>query len=205
MSSIIHLDDFYMAGLPLEDYDTPASIHWEMIRLCLDRLRHGLDYSFYPYNKSTNSDSTEVKTIHPSPLIIIEGLFAMHARLHPHYATSIFIRPSYTKRLMYRLAAYAQLSDHSTALTNFHSHVDPGYIQHIRPTGNFAKYQSTNIDYEPLFQDVYALCAKQIDAYNIYGPPLPLTSRNHITASSPLNTQNLCQFCPPNCGHDVVG
>ncbi len=175
-----------------------------MILLCLDRLRHGLDYSFYPYDKSKSADSTEVKTIYPSPLIIIEGLFALDPRLHPHYATSIFIRPSYMKRVMYRLAAYAQLTDHSTALQHFHSHVDPGYVMYIRPNGCFAKHESTNIDYELLFQDVYALCAKQIDAYNIYGPPVPLTSR-HYSASASSDPRNACGNCPPKCGHDVVG
>jgi len=178
LTTIIHLDDFYMPGLPREKYDHPSSINWTMVKLCLDRLRHNLDYEFFPHDKTTCHNHARSKTLHASPIIIVEGLYAMAPQLRAHYASSISIRPSFEQRRKFRTLAYTDGSDTLACIDYFTNVVDPAYVKYIRPDSAFAKYQITNIDFTPLYQDAYHFCARQIGAYNCHSAPLSPEMRN---------------------------
>lgn len=76
--------------LGLTGYD-PASIDADEMQHAMAQLRRGGAYRYHPYVNRTGTRAPEAKTIEPQPIVVIEGIHALHPRLLPWLGYKVFI------------------------------------------------------------------------------------------------------------------
>jgi len=60
------------------NYDLPTSINKEAFLLDVQRLLAGLSVQFREYTFNNSERAPQIITIHPAPIIVVEGLFVFH-------------------------------------------------------------------------------------------------------------------------------
>ncbi len=93
--SVAHLDDFFLRpeqrtperrATPGENVD-----HERFLTEVLLPLRDGRSASFHPFDCKAQRLSSELKTVCSAPVIIVEGAYACHGALWPHYDLRVFL------------------------------------------------------------------------------------------------------------------
>ncbi len=88
-----------LSGYDLEAHDV------ELIATTLANWQQGKDIRYQPYDHKTGSKKSDFKTIEQSPILIVEGLFALHPLLLPYIDLSFFIYTSPEKLKQIKLEA----------------------------------------------------------------------------------------------------
>ena len=143
-ATILRIDDYYrpLDHLTFEqreriNFDAPDAIDHELLRGHLSQLLAGepIDKPRYDFTQHTRSEFGDV--IHPKPVIIVEGLFALHwPEINSLYQTTIFVETPREVRFARRLKRDIEERgrDEHDVIFRFDSHVNPMHEMYVQPT-----------------------------------------------------------------------
>lgn len=86
------------------DFDNPEALELDLLENHLELLQQGHSVEAPQYDFSSFSRSPETITIHPSPIILIEGLFILHSpKLSKRLDISVYVHTPSDIRLLRRI------------------------------------------------------------------------------------------------------
>lgn len=143
-ATVIRIDDYYRPfdHLTFEErekinFDAPESIDHVLLMEHLTQLLdgHSVEKPHYDFSRHTRSVFGDL--VHPRPMVIVEGLFALHwPEVNRLYHTSIFVETPYEIRFARRLKRDIEERgrDEKDVTFRFHSHVNPMHEIYVQPT-----------------------------------------------------------------------
>ena len=143
VATLISLDNFYRPKeeQPLDEhnianYDTPESINWSQLRLCLAQLGKGEQVRLKKYTFNNPLAKEEWLTLDPAPVWIVEGLFCLHDKaLRDSFDMTLFIDPEEHVKIFRRIERdHAERGyDLKDVAYRYLNHVMPAYQQYVYP------------------------------------------------------------------------
>ena len=111
MVSVVIQDYYYcdQSHLSMEDrlktnYDHPRAFDWPLLIEHIEALRDGHEIAMPVYDFSCHTRSSQTITVHPAPVIVIEGLFPLYnATLRDMMSLKIFVDTDSDVRFIRRL------------------------------------------------------------------------------------------------------
>jgi uridine kinase len=174
--SIFSMDNYY---LPIQkqqkdennqyNFDLPTALDRERLFSDLYKLSIGQSIEVKEYHFNSPPDKISLITIHPSSLIIVEGLFLFYyEEVKKLIDFSIFMEVDATTQLDRRLYRDQETRGYSreAIIYQWENHVLPCYKQFLLPFENEADFRFHNDsraddEFERLMYDINMLIAKQ--------------------------------------------
>lgn len=174
--SIFSMDNYY---LPIQkqqkdennqyNFDLPTAIDRERLFSDLYKLSIGQSIEVKEYHFNSPPDKISLITIHPSSLIIVEGLFLFYyEEVKKLIDFSMFMEVDATTQLDRRLYRDQETRGYSreAIIYQWENHVLPCYKQFLLPFENEADFRFHNDsraddEFERLMYDINMLIAKQ--------------------------------------------
>jgi uridine kinase len=169
--SIISLDNYY---LPIEqqekdengkvNFDLPTALDRQKISADLSKVINGETIKIKEYHFNSPPDLISYITIHPSEIMIIEGLFILHyEEIRKLLEIAIFVQLDPEIQLQRRILRDSQSRGYSMdeILYQWENHVLPCYENYIQPYQPHANYffrndQFIDEDFERIKMGMYA-------------------------------------------------
>jgi uridine kinase len=169
--SIISLDNYY---LPIEqqekdengkvNFDLPTALDRQKISADLSKVINGETIKIKEYHFNSPPDLISYITIHPSEIMIIEGLFILHyEEIRKLLEIAIFVQLDPEIQLQRRILRDSQTRGYSMdeILYQWENHVLPCYENYIQPYQPHANYffrndQFIDEDFERIKMVMYA-------------------------------------------------
>jgi len=169
--SIISLDNYY---LPIEqqekdengkvNFDLPTALDRQKISADLSRVINGETIKIKEYHFNSPPDLISYISIHPSEIMIIEGLFILHyEEIRKLLEIAIFVQLDPEIQLQRRILRDSQTRGYSMdeILYQWENHVLPCYENYIQPYQPHANYffrndQFIDEDFERIKMGMYA-------------------------------------------------
>ncbi len=169
--SIISLDNYY---LPIEqqekdengkvNFDLPTALDRQKISADLSKVINGETIKIKEYHFNSPPDLISYITIHPSEIMIIEGLFILHyEEIRKLLEIAIFVQLDPEIQLQRRILRDSQTRGYSMdeILYQWENHVLPCYENYIQPYQPHANYffrndQFIDEDFERIKMGMYA-------------------------------------------------
>ncbi len=143
VATLISLDNFYRPKeeQPLDEnnianYDTPESINWTQLRLCLEQLERGEQVRLKKYAFNNPLAKEEWLTWEPAPVWIVEGLFCLHDKpLRERFDITLFFDPEEHVKIFRRIERdqVERGYDLKDVAYRYLHHVMPAYQQYVQP------------------------------------------------------------------------
>jgi len=143
-AAVLRVDDYYRPfdHLTFEEreqinFDAPESIDHILLMEHLHQLMNGQQIEKPHYDFSRHTRAVFGDVVHPKPVIVVEGLFALHwAEINALYQTSIFVETPKETRFARRLKRDIEERgrDEADVTFRFHSHVNPMHEIYVQPT-----------------------------------------------------------------------
>lgn len=146
--SVVMQDDYYRDQTNLtpeqrrkQNYDHPDAFDWPLLVQHVQALRSGETIEMPVYDFTISNRSSETITVKPAPVIVIEGLFALHdPDLRNMMSLKIFVDTApdvrFIRRLQRDLAERARSVD--SIVNQYMNTVRPMHKQFIEPTRRHA-------------------------------------------------------------------
>lgn len=146
--SVVMQDDYYRDQTNLtpeqrrkQNYDHPDAFDWPLLVQHVQALRSGQTIEMPVYDFTISNRSSETITVKPAPVIVIEGLFALHdPDLRNMMSLKIFVDTApdvrFIRRLQRDLAERARSVD--SIVNQYMNTVRPMHKQFIEPTRRHA-------------------------------------------------------------------
>ncbi|WP_312513251.1 uridine kinase [Massilia sp.] len=146
--SVVMQDDYYRDQTDLtpemrrkQNYDHPNAFDWPLLVQHVQALRNGETIEMPVYDFTISNRSSETITVKPAPVIVIEGLFALHdPDLRNMMSLKIFVDTApdvrFIRRLQRDLAERARSVD--SIVKQYMDTVRPMHKQFIEPTRRHA-------------------------------------------------------------------
>ncbi len=141
---VVRVDDYYhpLDHMTFEErekvnFDAPCSIDHELLHTHLKQLIAGEPVDRPSYDFSRHTRFVFGEQVAPHPVIIVEGLFALHwPEINQLYQTSIFVEAPRDVRFARRLQRDIEQRgrDAAEVTFRFNSHVNPMHDLHVQPT-----------------------------------------------------------------------
>lgn len=142
--AVLVQDNYYLDLAHLEpaerrkvNFDHPDSFDWELMLAHLDQLANGLPIAMPTYDYVRDTRCEETIMVLPSPIIVVEGLFALlDERMRKFMALRIFVDTADDIRFIRRLERDILERGRSTSsvITQYLESVRPMHRQFIEPT-----------------------------------------------------------------------
>lgn len=169
--AVISLDNYY---LPIEkqavdangkvNFDLPTALDREKIGVDLEKIRKGETLKLREYHFNSPADLISYITIHPSEIIILEGLFILHYQeIRELLEITIFVQLDPDIQLERRIQRDKESRGYSLddILYQWENHVLPCYQNYIQPYQQHANYFFRNDfhiaeDFERIKMGIYS-------------------------------------------------
>jgi len=150
----LSLDDFYrdLSPLPLAareqvNFDNPASIDWETLRVVIAAMRIAKNLELPAYDFATHTRQPATRHFSPPPLVIWDGLWLLHHEwVREHFALTLFVECGAAER--FRRRAERDVRERGRTLESvrrqFDEHVEPMHEQFVEPQRNQASQLVTS-------------------------------------------------------------
>ncbi len=148
MASVVFQDDYYCDQSHLSpkarrktNYDHPQAFDWPLLVQHLQTLCRGEPIEMPTYDFSQDNRAALTTTVKPSPVIVVEGLFALYdADLRDMMSLKIFVDTAPDVRFIRRLQRDIAERGRSTesVITQYMDTVRPMHKQFIEPTKRHA-------------------------------------------------------------------
>ena len=155
--SVISLDNYY---LPIEkqekdengkvNFDLPTALDRARISADLTKINNGESITLKEYHFNSPPDLISHITIHPSEILIIEGLFILHyEEIRQFLDLTIFVKLDPEIQLQRRILRDKETRGYSLddILYQWENHVLPCYENYIHPYQQHAHYFFRNDEY----------------------------------------------------------
>ncbi len=148
--SLLSLDNYYvdLSSIPLveralRNFDEPAAIDFHLLRQHWRNLVSGraVDAPIYDFSQHTRSDVFQ--RIDPAPVIILEGLFALHdPEIRRMSDILVFVEAPSNLCLARRMDRDIRERGRTeeSVRKQFNEQVQPMYIRHVLPTREYAHF-----------------------------------------------------------------
>jgi uridine kinase len=123
------------------DYDHPNAIESSLLLSHLRNWHQGREVEVPHYDYATHRRAPHVTRLHPTPILIIEGLFVLaEARLRRALDLKIFVHTASDLRLLRRIKRDTTERGQTLAevLERYETRVRPGHERHVAPTRRHA-------------------------------------------------------------------
>ena len=147
-TAVIVQDNYYrdqanltMAQRTQVNYDHPHEFDWALMIDQLNDLRQNVPITMPTYDFAEHTRSSEVVTIAPVKVIVLEGIFALYdAALRDMMSLKIYVDTAADVSFIRRLKRDIQERGRSveSVITQYEDTVRPMYIQFVEPTKQFA-------------------------------------------------------------------
>lgn len=142
------LDDFYrdLGHLPEEErdgvnFDDPAAIDWDALRVVLECLERGDAARIPIYDFATHTRMPETRDFENAGLVVLEGLWLLHPEwLRGKFAVSVFVDCPEEERLRRRIErdGLARGRTEESVRRQFADHVQPMHARFVEPQRQWA-------------------------------------------------------------------
>lgn len=146
--TIINMDSYYvdLSNIDFQErkklnFDHPASVDWGLLHQHLEDLLNGkpIKKPIYSYVEYTRTGKYEI--IYSTPVIIIEGLFALYdPKIRKLANIKIFVEAPDDIRLIRRI--YRDIKERGRSIdeviNQYLNYVRPMYVEFIKPTKKYA-------------------------------------------------------------------
>ncbi len=142
------LDDFYrdLGHLPEEErdevnFDDPAAIDWEALRVVLECLERGDAARIPIYDFATHTRMPETRDFENAGLVVLEGLWLLHPEwLREKFAVSVFVDCPEEERLRRRIERdrLTRGRTEESVRRQFADHVQPMHARFVEPQREWA-------------------------------------------------------------------
>jgi uridine kinase len=146
--AVVALDSYYKnhGHLSLEDralvnYDHPDAFDWELMRTQLQALVAGESVDVPVYDFATHSRSDEFMTVHPAPIVIVEGILVLwDAPLRNCMDLKVFVDADADVRFIRRLQRDMRDRGRSSdsVIAQYLETVRPAHLSFIEPSKRYA-------------------------------------------------------------------
>jgi len=140
---VVSMDDYYLPNEQQRrdhndeiNFDLPKSFDKKKLRQDIERLMAGETVEIQEYVFNNPNAKTKTLTIHPAPVIIIEGLFVFHfKKIAPLLDLKIFINAKEDLKIIRRIVRdQAEREDPlEGVLYKYQHHVSPAFEKYILP------------------------------------------------------------------------
>ncbi len=162
------LDHFYrdLGHLPEPEraranFDDPAAIDWDALRVVLESLERG-EVARVPVYDFTAHVRTEVtEELESRPLVVMEGLWLLHPEwLREKFAMSVFVDCPEEVRLLRRVErdVIARGRTEESVRQQFADHVQPMHVRFVEPQRELAMLRVTSPLLEKEKAELLAAC-----------------------------------------------
>lgn len=138
---IISMDDYYKGSRnpTATNFDVPDALDLPLLARHLRLLKAGKAISKPIYDMRTHRRSRHER-IDAKPVIIVEGIFALHATIRKAADIAIFVDSTLRQRWQRRLRRDVRERGRtpSDVRRQFFTQVEPAYVRWVEPTARFA-------------------------------------------------------------------
>jgi uridine kinase len=144
----LSLDDFYcdLSVMPLSErdqanFDDPAAIDWDAVRVVMDTLTSGQTAQVPVYEFTTHTRRRATRRFAPRALVLWDGLWLLHeAAMRERFAHSLFVDCSEAERLARRVARDVRERGRTeeSVRCQFANHVQPMHAKFVEPQRSLA-------------------------------------------------------------------
>ena len=147
-TAIISMDSYYrdFPGLTLEErkkinYDHPSVFDVELLEKHLKDLNEGKSIELPIYSFDRYERTGKFETIHPKPIIIVEGILLFYYdNIRNYFTIKIFVDTDPDVRIIRRIKRDVQERDRTleSVIEQYMNTVRPMHIQFVEPTKQFS-------------------------------------------------------------------
>ncbi len=147
-TAIISMDSYYrdFPGLTLEErkkinYDHPSVFDVELLEKHLKDLSEGKSIELPIYSFDRYERTGKFETIHPKPIIIVEGILLFYYdNIRNYFTIKIFVDTDPDVRIIRRIKRDVQERDRTleSVIEQYMNTVRPMHIQFVEPTKQFS-------------------------------------------------------------------
>ena len=147
-TAIISMDSYYrdFPGLTLEErkkinYDHPSVFDVELLEKHLKDLSEGKSIELPIYSFDRYERTSKFETIHPKPIIIVEGILLFYYdNIRNYFTIKIFVDTDPDVRIIRRIKRDVQERDRTleSVIEQYMNTVRPMHIQFVEPTKQFS-------------------------------------------------------------------
>lgn len=135
--AVISIDRYYkkIERLDKGNWDKPSSLHLDLLRKNLVRLKQGLPARVPVWDYFTHSRKG-FETMQPAKVIVVEGLHALHPKITGLLDLKVFVEAGKEKRLRRKVERDQKERGGWTRQTSeqyFHKVAEPMFAKHIEP------------------------------------------------------------------------
>lgn len=136
--NIISQDNFYRNNV--SNYDHPDAIDFGLLKNAIETLKRNQPATIPLYDFFNHRRSLETKTIEPSKILIVEGIFIFNPDLLPIFDIKIFIDVEADIRLLRRIDRDISQRGRNIKyiMQQYISYIKPGHDLFIEPSKKFA-------------------------------------------------------------------
>jgi uridine kinase len=148
------LDHFYrdLGHLPEPErarvnFDDPAAIDWEALRMVLESLERGEQAQIPVYDFTQHVRKQETVGLQSRPLVVLEGLWLLHPEwLRKKFSLSVFVDCPEELRLHRRVARDVATRGRTeeSVKSQFSQHVQPMHARFVEPQRELATLRVTS-------------------------------------------------------------
>ncbi len=147
-SVVLNLDSYYISldHLPKAErdacnFDVPEMLDWALINEHLEELGAGRAVEVPSYSFETHSREPVTASLHPTPFVIVEGIFALHdAGVRSRLNTSVYVRTPdevcYERRKARDVVERGRTEE--SVRSQYEQTVRPGAMRYVWPTEQYA-------------------------------------------------------------------
>ncbi len=142
------LDSFYrdLGHLPeaergLANFDDPAAIDWEALRVVLECLERGEAARVPVYDFTSHTRTAATRELEITPFVVLEGLWLLHPEwLREKFSFSVFVDCPEDERLQRRIErdVLTRGRTEESVREQFSNHVQPMHAQFVEPQREWA-------------------------------------------------------------------
>lgn len=146
--ALVPLDAYYQDGSDRSpeqratvDYDHPDALDWPLLLQQVDLLRSGRAVEAPVYDFSRHLRSGRRRTVAPSPVIVVEGILALHERrLRDRCDLKVYVDADADVRLIRRLRRDVAERGRTTeqVIDQYLATVRPAHTRFVEPTKQYA-------------------------------------------------------------------
>lgn len=146
--ALVPLDAYYQDGSDRSpeqratvDYDHPDALDWPLLLQQVDLLRRGRAVEAPVYDFSRHLRSRRRRTVAPSPVIVVEGILALHERrLRDRCDLKVYVDADADVRLIRRLRRDVAERGRTTeqVIDQYLATVRPAHTRFVEPTKQYA-------------------------------------------------------------------
>lgn len=135
--SVLSLDNYYKSSnKPPTNFDKPSSFDWRLIRDHLSKLKNNCSINSPLYSFKNHKRLKKTKVVYPSPIILVEGLYALHPKIKRYVDFGIFLDVPLALCLKRRIRRDIRERGRTkeSIIHQFNSTVKPAFYKYILPT-----------------------------------------------------------------------